>query len=174
MIFYTFKNIVKNNSEILILSFILISFIVYYFSVQKKQEGVCVSKPFSFKQKNKKSGSPGSGEMSGTASSSTTQDMIQAYVSIVDSIESDMSSIKKIIPINFALGVVNNVDTPSNISINGKLPNIFLSFSIQNPPYGPTGVNGTDAPPYGEIGEVGPTGTIGETGYWGTMKNTLY
>jgi hypothetical protein len=173
MKFYILKNIAKNNSEIIILSFITISFLIFYFTFEKEKEGVCVSTPFSFNQKPASSASKPNEKLS-NASSSSTQDMIKSYVSIIDSIESDMKFIKSIIPINFALGVVNNTDSPSNMTIYGKLPNIFLNFSIQNPPYGPTGLPGKDAIPYGVTGEVGPTGPIGEMGYWGTTKNTLY
>jgi hypothetical protein len=176
MIFYSFINILKNYSEILILLFIVTSFFLY-FAFQKEQEGICVSTPFSFNQKTKKSTSPGSNDSSTSSTSftsSSAQEMIQSYVSIMDSIEKDMKFIKSIIPINFALGVVNNTDEPSKISLYGKLPNIFMNFSIKNPPYGPTGLLGEDAPPYGVTGKEGPTGPIGETGYWGTTKDTLY
>jgi hypothetical protein len=175
MIFYKLKNIVKNYSEILILSFIITSFFIFHFLFQTEKEGVCVSRPFSTNKKPRSTANASNpNEKISSASSSSTQDMIQAYVSIIDLIQSDMRFIKSIIPVNFALGVVNNNDNPSNITTYGNLPNIFLNFSIQNPPYGPTGLNGNNAAPYGNTGKVGPTGNIGETGYWGTTKNALY
>jgi hypothetical protein len=174
MKFNIIKDVLKNNIEIFILLFILLSFFAYILIIQNDKEGACVSKPFSLKQPNLIKSPSGYITADITYTKSITENMLQSYVSVVESIESDLRLIKSIIPINFALGVVDNNDLKTNMSVYGKLPNVYLNFSIKNPPLGPTGIPGENAPKYGDTGKMGITGPIGETGYWGTSKNTLY
>lgn len=167
---------ITNNIEFFIVVFILLSFVLYYKTYQPEQEGACVSRPFSLKKtkKNKKDGTKVDEDSATSSTSTATQNMLEAYVEIVDTIDADMSLIKSIIPINVNLGIVNNTDEPSSMSIYGTLPNLFLNFSIKNPPTGNKGIKGIPAEKYGKQGSIGPTGSIGETGYWGTTQNTLY
>jgi len=163
------------NIELAIITYILISFLLfYYYSENVNIEGACTSKPFFFNKKPTSEStyfvkSPGNENK--TAS---TQTMISAFVSIMDEIEASMADIKKKIPVKFNLGIVDNTDGNPNISTYGNLPNVFLNFLIKNPHQGSKGDKGDDAEPYGPTGTMGPTGIIGQDGYWGTTKENLF
>jgi hypothetical protein len=163
------------NIEIVIIVYILLSFFLFYYYYENTNiEGACTSKPFYF---NKKPSSPGGRTFSKTSSGETaagTQDMISAFVLTIEDIEAAMADIKKKIPVNFNLGVVDNTDGSSNMSIYGTLPNVYLNFLMQNPPQGPKGPIGDNADPFGPTGEIGPTGIAGLDGYWGTTKDTIF
>lgn len=161
--------------EIFIGFYIIMSFFTFYYYIDIKKEGACVSKPFFVNNL----GSPGSepkifSNSSGDPNSKSATDMINSYIRTMDEIEETMNVIKNIIPVKFNLGVVNTTDASSNITLYGKLPNVFLNFSITNPPQGDKGVTGKAAPEFGPTGEQGKIGPIGLDGYWGTDKNTLY
>jgi hypothetical protein len=163
------------NIELAIIFYILVSFLLfYYYSETDNIEGACTSKPFYF---NRKSSSPGGSRLSQTSSGEVeggTQDMISAFVLTIEEIEAAMADIKKKIPVNFNLGVVNNTDGSPEMYIDGTLPNVYLSFLMQNPPQGPKGQTGDNADPFGPTGKVGPKGIVGLDGYWGTTKNTIF
>lgn len=163
------------NIELIIIAYVLISFLLFYcYSEDVNKEGACTSKPFYFNNKNPPKGkgfvaSPGEEDKT-----TSTQNMISAFVSTMDEIEASMADIKKKIPVKFNLGVVDNTDDKSDISVYGNLPNIFINFLIKNPHQGIKGKMGDDAEPFGPTGKMGPTGTIGEDGYWGTTKDNLF
>jgi hypothetical protein len=163
------------NIEFAIIFYILVSFLIfYYYSETTNIEGACTSKPFYF---NRKSSSPGGSSLSRTPSGQTpggTQDMISAFILIIEEIEAAMADIKKKIPVNFNLGVVNKTDGSPDMHIDGTLPNVYLSFLMQNPPQGPKGEPGNNADPFGPTGKVGPKGIVGLDGYWGTTKDTIF
>lgn len=164
------------NLEFLIIIYLSLSILIFYFIIDKKEGLACTSKPFyNNGNSNEKTKTP-QYNISKTPGFSNDDEnsMLSSFITIMDSIDASMNDIKGKIPINFTLGVVNNVDTSPNISVYGSLPNVFLNFSIQNPPPGPPGNPGSDAPLYGPSGEIGPTGPVGETGYWGTTKNTIF
>jgi hypothetical protein len=163
------------NIEFVIISYILISFLLfYYYSENANIEGACTSKPFYYNKKTKPDSNdfvatPGDG-----SKTESTQNMISAFVSTMDEIEASMADIKKKIPVKFNLGVVNNTDGSPDMYVHGTLPNVSLSFLIKNPHQGSKGNTGDDAEPYGPTGEIGPTGIIGQDGYWGTTKDNLF
>jgi hypothetical protein len=165
-----FKEVIKEYFGIFILIFVVFSFFMYNSFTPTNKEGICMSKPFSLNRGNSP-GSIASGPNKGSASVNAT---IDGFTSVMDSMQLDVDMLKKFIPIKFSLGVVNNVDTSSNIEVTGNIPNIFVNFDIQNPPQGPTGLQGLNAPPVGETGPTGMTGPVGEPGYWGTTQNTLF
>lgn len=164
------------NIEFMIILFIIVSFIIFHYFIDKEKEGACISTPFSFNPNkvtgpNLKDGSPSG---SNGSSASVENSLIQTYLSILKDIQKDLTLIKSIIPIQFKLGIVDKSDTNSNINVYGKLPMVQLDFIIKNPPIGPTGKKGEDAKKYGDVGNIGKTGPIGENGYWGTTTKTLY
>jgi hypothetical protein len=165
------------NFELLIIIYILLSFLIFYYILDKKEGLACTSTPFynndDVSKKRKLSSRSTIGD-SPEFTDASQNEMFNSFIKIMDDIELSMRDIKSKIPINFALGVVNNVDNTPNMSIYGSLPNVFLNFSIQNPPPGPQGNVGKAAPMYGPTGDVGPIGKVGETGYWGTTKNTIF
>ena len=167
------KEGIKEYFGIFILLFIISSFYIYtntnVFSINK--EGICVSKPFSLNRA-KSAASDKYGE--NNKASASVVATIDGFVSVMDLMKADMDMLKKLIPLNFSLGVVNNIDGPSTLKMSGNVPRIFVNFDIQNPPEGPTGMNGLNAPPYGETGFAGMIGPAGEPGYWGTTKDTLF
>jgi hypothetical protein len=161
--------------EIFIGFYIIISFFTFYYYIDSKKEGACVSKPFFVNNL----GSPGSepkifSSTPGGINSKSAANMINSYIKTMDEIEETMNFIKNTIPVKFNLGVVNTTDASSNITLYGKLPNVFLNFSIKNPSQGDKGVTGQAAPEFGPTGEKGKIGPTGLDGYWGTDKNTLY
>ena len=119
------------NIELVIISYILISFLLfYYYSENANIEGACTSKPFYYNKKttpDSKDFIASPGEEYKTAS---TQNMISAFVSKMDEIEASMVDIKKKIPVKFNLGVVNNTDGSPHMYVEGTLPNVSLSFLI--------------------------------------------
>jgi len=146
----------------------------YYYSETANIEGACTSKPFYF---NKKPSSPGGKSPSQSTPGQVeggTQDMISAFILTIEEIEAAMADIKKKIPVNFNLGVVDNTDGSPDMSIYGTLPNVYLNFLMKNPPQGPKGQTGDNADPYGATGEIGPIGIAGLDGYWGTTKDTIF
>jgi hypothetical protein len=162
------------NIELAIIFYIIVSFLLFYYYETASIEGACTSKPFYF---NKKPSSPGGKSLPQTSSGQVdggTQDMISSFVLTIEEIEAAMADIKKKIPVNFNLGVVNNTDGPPNMDIYGTLPNVYLNFLIQNPPQGPKGQPGDNADPIGPTGKIGPKGLVGLDGYWGTTKNTIF
>lgn len=164
------------NIELVIFVYIFTSFLLfYYYSETVNVEGACTSKPFFFNKKKP----PNDTSFSKTSSPSGqtgagTQDMISAFILTIEEIEAAMADIKKKIPVKFNLGIVNNTDGHPNMYIDGALPNVYLSFLMQNPPQGPKGITGDNANPYGPTGEIGPTGMAGLDGYWGTTKSTIF
>jgi hypothetical protein len=161
--------------EIFIGFYIMISFIIFYYYIGIEKEGACVSKPFYVNNLGKKGTEPKIfSTPSGGPNAKSATNMINSYITTMDEIEESMNFIKNIIPVKFNLGVVNNSDADSNITLYGKLPNVFLNFSIKNPPQGDKGVTGKAAPEFGPTGEEGKIGPSGLDGYWGTNKNTLY
>jgi hypothetical protein len=163
------------NIELVIISYILISFLLfYYYSENANIEGACTSKPFYYNKKTKPDSNDFIGSPGEEYKTVSTQSMISAFVSKMDEIEASMVDIKKKIPVKFNLGVVNNTDGSPDMYVEGTLPNVSLSFLIKNPQQGPKGQPGDNAQPYGPTGEIGPIGIIGQDGYWGTTKDNLF
>ena len=162
--------------EIGVILYIIISFLLFYYVIDSKKEGACTSKQFYINNKTNANNKYGANVSSpgGTDEIVSTNNMINSFVSIMDEIDNDMNEIKQKIPINFSLGVANNVDSVPSMEIYGTLPKAFINFSIQNPPEGAKGFDGENAPPLGPTGPHGPTGDIGLDGYWGTTKTTLF
>lgn len=163
------------NIEIAILTYIFLSFLLFYYYESTNIEGACTSKPFYLnsvstpgaKINPQSNNAPGSQDMA-------TKNMISTFVSIMDNIEASMTDIKKKIPIKFNLGVVDNTDAESKMKLHGKLPNVYLNFLMKNPPQGIKGKNGNNAIEFGKTGSTGPIGILGQDGYWGTTKDTLF
>jgi hypothetical protein len=164
------------NFEIVIVLYIITSFLLFYYLIDNKKEGACTSKQFYINNKKNAKNKYGANLSSPAGSDEivTANNMINSFVSIMDEIENDMTEIKQKIPINFNLGVANNVDDEPSMEIYGSLPKVFINFSIQNPPGGTKGFKGENAPPLGPTGPQGPKGENGLDGYWGTTKDNLF
>jgi len=165
------------NLELVILAFIIISFLIFRNFLDDKKEGAsCISTSFAFNPTTVGDDGSYGGEdgSSGDPTAATANYLMDKYVTIMDEIKNDMNFIKGVIPVQFQLGMVNNSDTAANMGVYGILPNVFLDFTMKNPPFGPTGEPGEDSEKYGPTGDVGKPGPVGENGYWGTTKYTLY